>query len=40
MNLKVNLFGASMGVFTAMERMGRSKGGNGGCIVNTASIAG
>jgi NAD(P)-dependent dehydrogenase (short-subunit alcohol dehydrogenase family) len=40
MNLKVNMFGASMGVFTAMERMGRSKRGNGGHIVNTASIAG
>ena len=32
--------GAVRGVFTAIERMGKSNGGNGGRIVNVASCAG
>ena len=32
--------GFTRGVFMAIERMGRSKGGSGGRIVNTASCAG
>ena len=34
------LLGASRGVYTAIERMGKSKGGKGGRIVNVASVAG
>ena len=34
------LLGASRGVYTAIERMGMSKGGKGGRIVNVASVAG
>jgi NAD(P)-dependent dehydrogenase (short-subunit alcohol dehydrogenase family) len=40
MNLKVNLYGMSHGVFLAIERMGRSNGGKGGRIVNVSSGAG
>ena len=32
--------GAVRGVFTAIDKMGRSKGGRGGRIINVASIAG
>ena len=39
-NLDVMLLGASRGVYTAIERMGKSKGGKGGRIVNVASVAG
>lgn len=39
-NLDVMLVGATRGVFTAIQRMGRSHGGHGGRIVNTASVAG
>ena len=34
------MVGATRGVFTALERMGKSKGGKGGRVVNTCSIAG
>jgi hypothetical protein len=40
MCLKVMSVGATRGVFTAMERMSKLKGGDGGRIINTASIAG
>ena len=40
MCLKVMSVGATRGVFTAVERMSTKKGGNGGRIVNTASVAG
>lgn len=40
MCLKVMSVAATRGVFTAMERMSKLKGGNGGRIINTASIAG
>lgn len=39
-NLDINLYGVCHGVFTAIDRMGRSKGGKGGRIVNIASVAG
>ena len=39
-NLDVNLYGASYGVFLAIEKMGTSRGGKGGRIVNIASVAG
>ena len=38
--MDVMLLGASRGVYTAIERMGMSKGGKGGRIVNVASVAG
>ena len=38
--LDVMLMGATRGVFTAIERMGRTNGGQGGRIVNIASTAG
>ena len=38
--MDVMLLGASRGVYTAIERMGKSKGGKGGRIVNVASVAG
>ena len=31
------LMGAARGIYTAIERMGRSKGGQGGRIVNITS---
>ena len=34
------LVGAMRGVFLAIDKMGRSKGGNGGRIINVASAAG
>ena len=34
------LMGAARGIYTAIERMGRSKGGQGGRIVNITSTAG
>ena len=34
------LMGAARGIYTAIERMGRSKGGRGGRIVNITSTAG
>ena len=39
-NLDVNLYGMSYGVYLAVDRMGRSKGGKGGRIVNISSAAG
>ncbi len=38
--LDIMMVGATRGVFTAIERMGRSKGGKGGRIINTCSVAG
>ena len=32
--------GATRGVFTAIEKMGKSNGGKGGRIINVASVAG
>ena len=40
MCLKVMSVGATRGVFTAVDRMSTKKGGIGGRIVNTASVAG
>ena len=34
------VMGAVRGVFLALERMGKSNGGNGGRIINVASVAG
>ena len=34
------LMGAARGIYTAIERMGRSKEGQGGRIVNITSTAG
>ena len=34
------LMGAARGIYTAIERMGRSKEGKGGRIVNITSTAG
>ena len=39
-NLDVMLMGATRGVFTAIEKMGKSNGGKGGRIINVASVAG
>ena len=39
-NLAVMTIGATIGVTYAVERMGRSNGGNGGRIITTASAAG
>ena len=39
-NLDVMLMGATRGVFMALEKMGKSKGGQGGRIINVASAAG
>ena len=38
--MDVMLVGAMRGVFLAIDKMGRSKGGNGGRIINVASAAG
>ena len=38
--LDVMVMGAVRGVFLALERMGKSNGGNGGRIINVASVAG
>ena len=32
--------GAARGVYTAIEKMGRSKGGQGGRIINITSVSG
>lgn len=40
MNLDVMLVGASRGLYYAIERMGKTNGGSGGRIINTASMAG
>jgi len=34
------MVGATRGVFYALERMGKTKGGSGGRIITTASMAG
>ena len=39
-NLDINLYGVSRGCFMAIDRMGRSNGGQGGRIVNISSVAG
>ena len=36
----MNLYGMCHGVYLAIDRMGRSKGGKGGRIVNISSVAG
>ena len=38
--IDVMLMGAARGIYTAIERMGRSNGGQGGRIVNITSTAG
>ena len=38
--IDVMLMGAARGIYTAIERMGRSNGGQGGRIVNIASVCG
>ena len=38
--MDVNLYGMCHGVYLAIDRMGRSKGGKGGRIVNVSSVAG
>ena len=39
-NLSVMSIGATTGITYAVERMSRSKGGEGGRIITTASVAG
>ncbi|GBN15174.1 hypothetical protein AVEN_73627-1 [Araneus ventricosus] len=38
--LEVNLLGPLFGCHAALKYMGKSKGGNGGVVINTASLAG
>ncbi|GBM09079.1 15-hydroxyprostaglandin dehydrogenase [NAD(+)] [Araneus ventricosus] len=38
--LDINLLGPIIGCQTALKYMGKSNGGNGGIVINTASIAG
>ncbi|KAF8781894.1 15-hydroxyprostaglandin dehydrogenase [NAD(+)] like protein [Argiope bruennichi] len=38
--LDINLLGPIIGCQTALQYMGKSNGGNGGVVINTASIAG
>ena len=38
--MEVMLVGATRGVFLAVDRMSKTKGGEGGRIINTASMAG
>ena len=38
--IDVMLMGAARGVYTAIEKMGRSKGGQGGRIINITSVCG
>ncbi|GFT73840.1 15-hydroxyprostaglandin dehydrogenase [Nephila pilipes] len=38
--VEVNLMGPIFGCLTALKYMGKSKGGRGGIVINTASIAG
>ncbi|KAF8781891.1 15-hydroxyprostaglandin dehydrogenase [NAD(+)] like protein [Argiope bruennichi] len=38
--LEVNLLGPLIGCHTALKYMGKSNGGNGGVVINTASLAG
>ena len=40
LNLSVMAIGATTGITYAVERMSRSKGGKGGRIITTASVAG
>ena len=40
LNLSVMTIGATIGITYAVERMSRSKGGKGGRIITTASVAG
>ncbi|XP_055932299.1 15-hydroxyprostaglandin dehydrogenase [NAD(+)]-like [Argiope bruennichi] len=38
--VEVNLLGPLLGCHAALKYMGKSKGGNGGAVINTASVAG
>ncbi|CAL1292585.1 unnamed protein product [Larinioides sclopetarius] len=38
--LEVNLIGTLIGCYTAMKYMGKSKGGNGGVVINISSVTG
>ncbi|GBN15159.1 15-hydroxyprostaglandin dehydrogenase [NAD(+)], partial [Araneus ventricosus] len=38
-SLEVNLLGPLFGCHAALKYMGKSKGGNGGVVINTASLA-
>ena len=40
LNLSVMAIGGTTGITYAVERMSRSKGGKGGRIITTASVAG
>ena len=40
LNLSVMALGATTGITLAVERMSKSKGGKGGRIITTASVAG